>query len=152
MDSSAAVAVTEANVEKVLLDCDDEPFPEVAYSLDDIRWASCASQAEIDASGLVGVTTGGAFTLAQVRQLKQLCVKHRAVFATGKIPHANAREPVRVDLIPDPAGSAGHAVPIKAASLSDSCVAPASPTLFKPTAAVLVERGNALQKYLRVPS
>ncbi len=153
MDASAAVAVTEANVEKVLLDCDDEPFPEVAYSLDDIRWASCASQAEIDASGLVGVTTGGAFTLlAQVRQLKQLCVKHRAVFATGKIPHANAREPVRVDLIPDPAGSAGHAVPIKAASLSDSCVAPASPTLFKPTAAVLVERGNALQKYLRVPS
>ena len=111
MDSSAAVAVTEANVEKVLLDCDDEPFPEVAYSLDDIRWASCASQAEIDASGLVGVTTGGAFTLlAQVRQLKQLCVQHRAVFATGKIPHANAREPVRVD----PAGSAGHAVPINA--------------------------------------
>ena len=63
MDSSAAVAVTEANVEKVLLDCDDEPFPEVAYSLDDIRWASCASQAEIDASGLVGVTTGGLYVV-----------------------------------------------------------------------------------------
>jgi hypothetical protein len=90
MDASAAVAVTEANVEKVLRDCNDQPFPDVAYSLDDIRWGSCASsQAEIDASGLIGVSTGGTFTLQQVRQLKQLCVKYRDVFATGKIPHAN---------------------------------------------------------------
>ena len=102
LDASADVAVTEANVEMVLRACNDEPFPEVAYSLDDICWASSASQDEIDASGLIGVTPGGAFSLAQVRCLKQLCDKHRAVFATGKIPHANDREPVRVDLIPDP--------------------------------------------------
>ena len=100
--SAAVAAVTEANVEKVLRDCNDQPFPVLAYSLDDIRWGSCASQKEIDASGLIGVSTGGAFTLKQVRQLKELCVKYRDVFATGKIPHANGRDPVRVDLIPDP--------------------------------------------------
>ena len=102
LNASADVAVTEANVEKVLRECDGDPFPEVAYSLNDIRWGSSASQAEIDSSGLIGVFTGGNFTLAQIRRLKQLCEKHRTVFATGKIPHANAREPVRVDLIPDP--------------------------------------------------
>ena len=102
MDASAAVAVTEANVEKVLRDCNDEPFPDVSYSLNDIKWGSCATQTEIDASGLIGVSPGGAFTLQQVRQLKQLCVKYQDVFATGKIPHANSRDPVRVELIPDP--------------------------------------------------
>ena len=55
LDASAHVAVTEANVEMVLRAYNDEPFPEVAYSLDDICWASSASQEEIDKSGLVGV-------------------------------------------------------------------------------------------------
>ena len=98
------VSVTEANVEKVLHDCNDQPFPAVSYSLDDIRWGTTATQAEIDASGLSGLVPGGAFSLGQVRRLKTLCEKHRAAFATGKFPHANSREPVRVQLIPDPPG------------------------------------------------
>ena len=109
LDARADVAITEANVEKVLRACNDERFPEVAYSLDDIvgqAWG--ASQEEIEASGLVGIVPGGAFTSVQVRRLKQLCLKHRAAFSTGKIPHANSREPVRVDLIPDPPDARYH--------------------------------------------
>jgi hypothetical protein len=56
--------------EMVLRACNDELFPEVAYSLDDICWASSASQDEIDASGLIGVSPGRAFSLVQVRCLK----------------------------------------------------------------------------------
>ena len=98
----AHVDVADANVGKILEDCGDDPFPKVAYSLDDIRWGSTASQEEIDESGLVGVSTGGAFSLDQIRQLKAICEKYKAAFATTKIPHANDRPPVQVELLPDP--------------------------------------------------
>ena len=64
----AHVDVADANIGKILEDCGDDPFPKVAYSLDDIRWGVSASQAEIDDSGLAGVYTGGVFSLDQVRR------------------------------------------------------------------------------------
>ena len=101
----ASVAVADANVAKILEDSDDDPFGVTPYSLDNITWGCSASQADIDESGLKGVLTGGVFTLQQVRRLKNLCLEHKEAFATGKIPHANKREPVVVELMPDAPGA-----------------------------------------------
>ena len=68
----AHVKVADANIGKILEDCGDDPFPKVVFSLE------------------------------QVRQLKAICVTYKSVFATSKIPHANDRPSVQVELLPDP--------------------------------------------------
>ena len=98
----AHVSVSDANIGKILEDCAGDPFPKVAYSLDDIRWGVSATQDEITSSGLAGLSPGGVFTIEQARTLKDICCKYKAAFATGKIPHPNKRPPVQVELIPDP--------------------------------------------------
>lgn len=101
----ATVAVTDANVGKILADSNDDPFSQAPYTLDNITWGTTATQDEIDASGLKGVLVDGLFSLDQIRRLKKLCYDHKEAFATGRIPHANKRDPVVVELLPDPPGT-----------------------------------------------
>ena len=98
---TANVLLTDANIGRILEDCDGDPFPQTTWTLDDIAFGADATPAQIEASGLPNVSPGGVLSLDQVRELKQIFSDRAAAFATTKIPPLNKAPPVKVVLKPD---------------------------------------------------
>ncbi len=142
----AHVEVADASNGKILEDCGDDPFPKVAYSLDDIRWGVTALQAEIDDSGLAGVFTGGVFSLEQVRQLKAICVKYKSGCCYLQ---NSARQRPPSGASRTTAGPARSSLDLEASPLPSASVGNSCSPVPEQAATVLASRGDGGPKPAR---
>ena len=94
----AAMCVTEADFERIMGECDRDPFKEKVYSIDDVTIGIDVTPEVATACGVPGAVHGGKISVGQAQAVRRVLEDNRAAFATGKFPAVNKREPVRVEL------------------------------------------------------
>ena len=94
----ASIYLADAVVGEVLSKMKGDPFPDDVFSLNDIKFAVNASEAEI--AGKPWLESGGNLTLQEAEKLRKIVHKRAAAFAKSKFPKPNHREPVEVTMKP----------------------------------------------------
>lgn len=118
--ASSSVAISDTNFATVCLSetvartfmrrCNDNPFPNKQYSIDDIAIGVRADEAALakwrglrQQSGLPtipGMRAGGKLSIKEAVQVYDLLVKHKEAFGTTVFPKQNEAPPVVVELLP----------------------------------------------------